>query len=84
MLPALGFAILLNQIVQEKWRIALFVLGWVLVSSFSLTTTSLVFIALAFALIYVMARYSGGGAQAASALEATAIIEDEDGNYEER
>ncbi len=84
MLPALGFAILLNQIVQEKWMICLFILGWVLVSSFSLTTTSLVFIALAFALIYVMARYSGTGGQAGPALEAAAIYEDEDGNYEER
>lgn len=83
MLPALGFAILLNQIVQEKWMIALFVLGWVLVSSFSLTTTSLVFIALALALIYVMARYSGK--DSGPAVETTALVyEDEDGNYEER
>ena len=52
--------------------------------SFSLTTTSLVFIALAFALIYVMARYSGKGGQAGPALSAAAIYEDEDGNYEER
>ncbi|MCI6274583.1 MAG: hypothetical protein MR611_07935 [Coriobacteriaceae bacterium] len=63
--------------------IALFVLGWVLVSSFSLTTTSLVFIALALALIYVMARYSGK-ATAGPALEAAAVYEDEEGNYEER
>lgn len=85
MLPALGFAILLNQILQEKWMIALFILGWVLVSSFSLTTTSLLFIAIALALIYVMARYRGRDAGASGpAIESLAIIEDEEGNYEER
>lgn len=83
MLPALGFAVLLNQIVQEKWMISLFVFGWVIVSSFSITTTSLVFIALAFALIYVMARY-GGGSAAVQAQGSPSSYEDEDGNYEER
>ncbi|MEG0294303.1 PTS mannose/fructose/sorbose/N-acetylgalactosamine transporter subunit IIC [Enterococcus sp.] len=58
MLPALGFAILLKQIVNEKWMISLFIFGWVINSSFGITTTSLVFIATALALIYVMARYS--------------------------
>lgn len=83
MLPALGFAVLLNQIVQEKWMISLFVFGWVIVSSFSITTTSLVFIALAFALIYVMARY-GGSSAAVQAQGRPISYEDEDGNYEER
>lgn len=85
MLPALGFAILLNQIIQEKWMIVLFIFGWVFMSSFQITTTALVFVAAAFALIYVMARYSGKGAVAAVAARITgSAYEDADGNYEER
>lgn len=85
MLPALGFAILLNQIIQEKWMVFLFIFGWVIASSFGITTTSLVFVAIAFALIYVMARYSGKGAgPAVAAATAASAIEDEEGNYEER
>lgn len=64
MLPALGFAILLNQIVREKWMLILFVLGWVLFSSLGITTTALVLIAVAIALLYVMARYGLGKADA--------------------
>lgn len=64
MLPALGFAILLNQITGEKWMVILFILGWALTSSLNLTTTTLVFIAVAIALVYVMARYNGAGKQA--------------------
>ncbi|HHV12227.1 MAG TPA: PTS sugar transporter subunit IIC [Clostridiales bacterium] len=67
MLPALGFAILLNQITSEKWMIALFILGWTLTSSLTITTTTLVFIAVAIALVYVMAKYSGNKAQALAA-----------------
>lgn len=85
MLPALGFAILLNQIIQEKWMVFLFIFGWVIASSFGITTTSLVFVAIAFALIYVMARYSGKGAgPAVATATAASAIEDEEGNYEER
>ena len=64
MLPALGFAILLNSIVREKWMLSLFVLGWVLFSSLGITTTALVLIALAISLLYVMARYGLGKADA--------------------
>ena len=58
MLPTLGFAILLNQIVEEKWTIVLFVFGWVVASSFGITTTSLVLIGVAMSLLYVMSRYN--------------------------
>lgn len=84
MLPALGFAILLAQIIQDKWMIFLFIFGWVIASSFGITTTSLVFIATAFALIYVMARYSNRGATVGQVAVAASVIEDEEGNYEER
>lgn len=86
MLPALGFAILLKQIIEEKWMIALFIFGWVFTSSFAITTTSLVFIAVALALIYVMARYSKttGQVEVESATGVQAKnYEDEEGNYEE-
>lgn len=86
MLPALGFAILLKQIIEEKWMIALFIFGWVFTSSFSITTTSLVFIAVALALIYVMARYSKALGQVeveSATMSQTKSYEDEEGNYEE-
>lgn len=84
MLPALGFAILLKQIVQERWMIALFVLGWVLVSSLALTTTSLVLVAIALALIYVMSRYGAHVSPGGEQLAYAGVYEDEEGNYEER
>jgi mannose/fructose/N-acetylgalactosamine-specific phosphotransferase system component IIC len=85
LLPALGFAILLKQIVSEKWMIMLFVFGWVFASSFAITTTSLVVIAVTLSMIYVMARYHSSGEQAAvSASMTTGIYEDKEGNYEER
>jgi mannose/fructose/N-acetylgalactosamine-specific phosphotransferase system component IIC len=70
MLPALGFAILLNQIVNEKWMLVLFILGWALTSSFTFTTTTLVIIAVAVSLIYVMARYrTSDSKQAVTSME---------------
>lgn len=86
MLPALGFAILLKQIVEEKWMIFLFIFGWVFASSFQLTTTALVFIAIAVSLIYVMARYNknDSGTPSASAVnESLPFYQDEEGNYED-
>ncbi len=88
MLPALGFAILLRQIVSEDWMIFLFILGWVLMSAIPMTTTTLVFIAIAIALIYVMARYSinpfGLRTESASGVSAhNRSFEDKEGNYEE-
>ncbi|MGG5329480.1 PTS mannose/fructose/sorbose/N-acetylgalactosamine transporter subunit IIC [Enterococcus sp. AZ163] len=87
MLPALGFAILLKQIVEEKWMIFLFIFGWVFASSFQLTTTALVFIAIAISLIYVMARYNknDSGTQSTSAAmnDSLPFYQDEEGNYED-
>ncbi|MFV0379228.1 MAG: PTS mannose/fructose/sorbose/N-acetylgalactosamine transporter subunit IIC [Anaerorhabdus sp.] len=83
MLPALGFAILLKQMVSEKWMIALFILGWVVMSTFAITTTSLVFVSIAIALMFVLARYDGNN----NVEYATSILDqndlDEEGNYEE-
>lgn len=86
MLPALGFAVLLKQIVQEKWMVVLFIFGWVFASTFQITTTSLVFIAATIALIYVMARYNKSGNESApisASNNGTMSYEDEEGNYEE-
>ncbi len=68
LLPALGFAILLKQIVSAKWMLSLFVFGWVIIASLGLTTTALVLLAIAIALLFVMARYSNkDGAQPGAA-----------------
>ena len=85
LLPALGFAILLKQILHEKWMIFLFILGWVLSTSFALTTTSLVFIAIAVALVYVMARYNTDMLSLAGlhGQVQAKVYESEDGDYEE-
>lgn len=84
LLPALGFAILLKQILQEKWMVALFIFGWVLSTSMGLSTVALVCVAVAIALIYAMARYSGSTVDAAgSSLTLPTSIQDEKGNYDE-
>lgn len=83
MLPALGFAILLKQILQEKWMIALFIFGWVLAASLHLTTVALVCVAAAVALIYAMSRYTGAAANEGSIETAPAVLEDGEGNYDE-
>lgn len=59
MLPALGFALLLKQIIVEKWMIVLFMIGWIIVQSTGLTTTALTILAAGIALMYVMAKYNG-------------------------
>lgn len=87
MLPALGFAILLKQIVPEKWMLSLFILGWVINSSFELTTTSLVFIAIAISLVYVMARFTKNNNE--GSVESNQVFMNSDdiegvGDYEER
>lgn len=56
MLPALGFALLLKQIISERWMIMMFLLGWVLTVNTGMTTTSLVLIAVAIALLFVMRK----------------------------
>ncbi len=86
MLPALGFAILLKQIIEEKWMVFLFIFGWVMASSFQITTTTLVFIAIAISLVYVMSRYGKDSSQNVAFSvndEAATFYQDEEGNYEE-
>ena len=57
MLPALGFALLLKQIVAEKWMIVLFILGWIVAQSTGMTTTALTLASVAIALLFVMSKY---------------------------
>lgn len=86
MLPALGFAILLKQIISEKWMIMLFVLGWVIISvAPTVTTTALVLIAITISVVYVLARYGNQKLNyAASNNNVNAnVFVDEEGNYEE-
>ena len=85
LLPALGFAILLKQIVEEKWMVVLFIFGWVFASTFQITTTALVFIAATLSLIYVMARFKNASFSDSetTAVASATVYEDEEGNYEE-
>lgn len=53
MLPAIGFAMLLKQSLSKTWMIVLFLLGWVLMISTSMTITALAIFALAIAFIFV-------------------------------
>ena len=57
MLPALGFALLLKQIVAEKLMIVLFILGWIVAQSTGMTTTALTLVSVAIALLFVMSKY---------------------------
>ncbi|WP_315073590.1 PTS sugar transporter subunit IIC [uncultured Clostridium sp.] len=86
MLPALGFAILLKQIISEKWMILLFVLGWVIISvAPTVTTTALVLISVTISLVYVLARYGNQKFNYAASNDNanTTVFVDEEGNYEE-
>ena len=86
MLPALGFAILLKQIIEEKWIIFLFIFGWFFSSTLQITTTKLVFIAIAFSLVNVMARYGKNYGSKGAVTEnnvSETVYQDEEGNYEE-
>ena len=62
MLPALGFALLLKQIVAEKWMIILFIFGWIIMQSTGMTTTALTLVSVAVALMFVMAKYGNSSA----------------------
>ena len=62
MLPALGFALLLKQIVAEKWMIILFIFGWIIMQSTGMTTTALTLVSVAIALMFVMAKYGNSSA----------------------
>lgn len=82
MLPALGFALLLKQIVNEKWMIVLFMGGWVLNKSVSMTTTTLVILAAAVALLFVMAKGNNNGTQGAAVATGNQTLTEE-GDYDE-
>lgn len=84
LLPALGFALLLKQILDVKWMLIFFISGWVIASSFDITTTTLTILAGTVALIYVNARYNGGKTATSTAGDANGnVYEDKEGNYEE-
>lgn len=83
MLPALGFAVLLNQIVTERWMLSLFILGWVIMTSFGLTTTALLLISIAIALLFVKASNSNNSGRMVSNEDVIFDGGDEDDEYEE-
>jgi PTS system mannose-specific IIC component len=77
MLPAIGFAMLLKQSLSRGWMMVLFLLGWILIGSTSMSVTALAIFATAMAFMFVMAQGDGKAAPAA------AIVEEEDDCYEE-
>lgn len=82
-LPALGFAILLSQVVEEKWDVILFIFGWVIMSSFAMTTTSILIIAIAISGLYVKSLYSGNKINYEAVGQGKSLNIEEDGEYEE-
>ncbi len=78
MLPAIGFAMLLKQSLSKKWMLVLFLMGWILIGSTSMSVTALAVFATAIAFIFVMAQ---GTTQAA--VPAPVQNTEEDGCYEE-
>ena len=56
MLPAIGFAMLLKQSLSKQWMLVLFLLGWILIGSTSMSVTALAIFATAVAFIFVMAQ----------------------------
>lgn len=73
LLPAIGFAMLLKQSLTKRWMIVLFLLGWVLIGSTSMSVTALAIFATAIAFIFVMAQ----GNQAAAVVQTSSIQEDD-------
>lgn len=78
MLPAIGFAMLLKQSLAKPWMLVLFLLGWVLIGSTTMSVTALAIFATAVAFIFVMAQGSG-----AAPAEAVSLGAEEDDCYEE-
>lgn len=79
MLPAIGFAMLLKQSLSKQWMLVLFLLGWILIGSTSMSVTALAIFATAMAFIFVMAQ---GEAKAVVPVSAAQIGEEDD-CYEE-
>ena len=68
--------------ISEKWMIVLFLAGWVLNKSVSMTTTALVIIAAAVALLFVMAKGNGSANQGAAVASSNQTLTEE-GDYDE-
>ena len=79
LLPAIGFAMLLKQSLQKTWMIVLFLMGWVLIGSTTMSVTALAIFATGIAFIFVMAQ---GEPQAAVAAPSSVNAEEDD-CYEE-
>lgn len=79
MLPAIGFAMLLKQSLAKGWMMVLFLLGWILIGSTSMSVTALAIFAAAIAFIFVMAQ---GNAPAVAPAAASQDVEEDD-CYEE-
>lgn len=79
MLPAIGFAMLLKQSLKEGWMIVLFLLGWVMIGSTTMSVTALAIFATAIAFIFVMAQ----PAQVVSRASVQSAEEEDDENYED-
>lgn len=75
MLPAIGFAMLLKQSLMESWMIVLFLMGWVLIGSTTMSITALSIFAIGVAFIYVMSK--GDKSVQSVAVAQTAIEEDD-------
>ncbi len=56
MLPAIGFAMLLKQSLAKQWMLVLFLLGWIMIGSTSMSVTALAVFATAVAIVFVMAQ----------------------------
>lgn len=74
MLPAIGFAMLLKQSLTQNWMIVLFLMGWVLIGSTTMSVTALAIFALGIAFIYVMAK---GKPQVVTSVQSAAVEEDD-------
>lgn len=73
MLPAIGFAMLLKQSLSKSWMIVLFLMGWVLIGSTTMSVTALAIFATGLAILYVMAQ----GKPAVASQSVQAIEEDD-------
>lgn len=74
LLPAIGFAMLLKQSLSKTWMLVLFLLGWILIGSTSMSVTALAIFATAVAFIFVMAQ---GNQEAAAAVQPASVEEDD-------
>lgn len=79
MLPAIGFAMLLKQSLTKPWMIVLFLMGWVLIGSTTMSVTALAIFAIGIAFIFVMSQ---GNATPAPTLHSANQLEEDD-CYEE-